>query len=94
MERVLWSTAGPLGRQLHAADSWTGLSAKQRSCLSQLGLMVNCPLLPNPFFKDSPSELGVRKHTYGVAFHLPPAAALDPTGESCSFIVVVPAGCL
>ena len=56
--------------------------------------MVNCPLLPNPFFKDSPSELGVRKHTYGVAFHLPPAAALDPTGESCSFTVVVPAGCL
>ena len=44
--------------------------------------------------KASPSELSVRKHTYGVAFHLPPAAVLDPTGASCSFTVVVPAGCL
>lgn len=42
----------------------------------------------------SRSEVSVRKHTYGVAFCLPPAARLDPSGESCTFTVCVPASVL
>ena len=72
MEHILWSAAGPLGCQLHAAANWRGMSPKRPPCLSQ-----SC----SPRFLPSTSQgfaFRAQRAQAHVRSRVPPAAGSGP----------------